>query len=63
MVDNFSGEYLIETIEHEAETSINPGVFPRLSLGPGQRFASKGTYIVRLSRDATVMPVSDWIVP
>jgi hypothetical protein len=63
MVGNFSRDYLIETIEREAETSINPGVFPRLSLGPGQRFASKGSYVVKLWRDATVKPASEWIVP
>jgi hypothetical protein len=63
MVGNLSRDYLIETIERETETSINPGVFPRLSLGPGQRFASKGAYVVRLSRDGTVEPVSEWIVP
>ena len=63
MVGNFSRDYLIETIEHETETSVNPGVFPRLSLGPGQRFASKGAYIVKLSPDSIVKAVSDWIVP
>jgi hypothetical protein len=63
MVDHFSRDYLIETIEHETETSVNPGVFPRLSLGPGQRFASKGAYVVKLASDGTVQAVSDWIVP
>ena len=28
MVENFSQDYLIETIENEAETSLNPGAFP-----------------------------------
>ncbi len=60
MVENFSQDYLIETIENEAETALNPGVFPRLTLGPGQRFASKGAYIV----DANgLKPESGWIVP
>jgi hypothetical protein len=60
MVENFSQDYLIEMIENEAETSLNPGVFPRLSLGPGQRFASRGAYIVKAHG---VKPASDWIVP
>jgi cytochrome oxidase Cu insertion factor (SCO1/SenC/PrrC family) len=60
MVENFSQDYLVETIENEAETSLNPGVFPRLSLGPGQRFASRGAYIVKANG---VEPASDWIVP
>jgi len=60
MVENFSQDYLIETIEDEAETALNPGVFPRLTLGPGQRFASKGAYIVKANG---LQPKSGWIVP
>ena len=41
-VGRYSREYLIEIIEHEIENQLNPGTFPRLSLGPGQRFAAKG---------------------
>jgi len=41
-VDRYSRDYLIETIEHEIENQLNPGIYPRLSLGPGQRFAAKG---------------------
>ncbi len=65
IVDNFSRDYLMEYIEHEAENALNPGTFPRLSLGPGQRFASKGAYIVKLSADeeSGVIAVSDWIIP
>lgn len=60
MVENFSQDYLIEMIENEAETSLNPGVYPGLSLGPGQRFASRGAYVVKANG---LEPVSDWIVP
>lgn len=40
-------------------------VYPRLSLGPGQRFASKGAYIVRLPADtkAPLIAETDWIIP
>jgi hypothetical protein len=36
-----------------------------VSLGPDQRFASKGSYIVKVDAEATdgVYAVSDWIVP
>jgi len=62
LVESFSRDYFIENIEHEAENTLNPGVYPRLSLGPGQRFASKGCTVVQLTEDG-VEPVSDWIVP
>jgi hypothetical protein len=40
-------------------------VYPHLSLGPTQRFASRGAYIVRFSPDNidTLAAQSDWIVP
>jgi hypothetical protein len=65
VVDHFSRDYLLEYIEHEAENALNPGTFPRLSLGPEQRFASKGAYLVQLagSEEQLVKPVSPWIVP
>ncbi len=36
---------------------------PNISLGPNQRFASNGAYIVRIGADGRLTPVSDWIVP
>jgi hypothetical protein len=65
VLENFSRDYLIESIENEAENGLNPGVYPHLSLAPGQRFASKGAYIVRFSPHAAggLEPVSTWIVP
>jgi hypothetical protein len=40
-------------------------VFPVLELGPGQRFASKGAYIVRFadSHSDTIMAETPWIIP
>lgn len=67
IVDNFSRDYLLEYVEHEAENALNPGTFPTLSLGPGQRFASKGGFVVKLKDPsdiaAGIAPVSQWIVP
>lgn len=65
MVDNFSREYLLEYIEREAETAINPGISPQLSLGSEQRFASKGAYIVQWdpATEGNLKAVGDWIVP
>lgn len=61
MAGSFSRDFFMESVEREAEVELNPGVFPRLSLGPGQRFASKGCYLVRLGKGG-IEPLSGWIV-
>jgi hypothetical protein len=65
IVENFHRDYFIESVEHETENALNPGIYPHLSLGPGQRFASKGCYIVELkgTEGGGIVPVSEWIVP
>jgi hypothetical protein len=62
LAGNFSRDYFVENVEHETEGTPNPGVFPRLSLGPGQRFASKGSYIVKVS-NGKIESASRWIIP
>jgi len=63
--ENFSCDYLIERIEQMAGSSLSPSIYPRLSLGPGQRFASRGGYILGFPTGAAGMPVpvSDWLIP
>ena len=63
--EDYYRDYLIERIERESEKDLNPGIYPRLALGPTQRFASKGAYIVRLDpeKPGQLVAVSDWIVP
>jgi cytochrome c553 len=65
LAGNFSRDYFVEAVEQETETALNPGVFPRLSLGPGQRFASKGSYLVKPSDGAPggLAAASGWIIP
>lgn len=36
---------------HEIENLLTPGTYPRLSLGPGQRYAAKGAGIITTDRD------------
>ena len=62
--ENFSRDYFIERIEQMTQTSLSPSFYPRLSLGPGQRFASKGGYVVRFPDGAGGAPValSDWLI-
>jgi hypothetical protein len=65
ILDDFFRDYLVEVIEHEAESHLDNGTHPSLALGPGQRFASKGAYIVKLDAAAQdgFRAVSGWIVP
>ncbi|MFZ5530318.1 MAG: c-type cytochrome [Pseudomonadota bacterium] len=65
MLDNFSRDYFIERIEHVTGKSLSSAIYPRLSLGPGQRFASKGGYVVRFAPDGEnrLVPLSGWIIP
>lgn len=63
LTENFYRDYLIERIEHMSALALTPTVFPRLTLGPGQRFASKGAYVMRLNASSSLVPVSEWLVP
>jgi hypothetical protein len=38
-------------------------IYPRLSLAPGQRIASKGAYLVTVGADGSVRTASEWVVP
>jgi hypothetical protein len=63
--DTYSREFLLERMEHRLGTAIELSIYPTLSLGPGQRYASKGSYIVEVrgEDDRQLKAVSDWIVP
>jgi hypothetical protein len=63
MLDSFVPEYLLERMEMMLSRRLVNGYFPRLSLAPGQRFASKGGYLVHLSGDSQAVVTSDWITP
>ncbi|HEY5602464.1 MAG TPA: ABC transporter substrate-binding protein [Gammaproteobacteria bacterium] len=58
-------DYLIERIEHMLERAVFHSVFPEFTLGPGQRFASKGSYIIGPLKpaDTKSTPPAQWIIP
>jgi hypothetical protein len=62
---NFVRDYLLETYENMVSFRTLNAYYPHLSLGPGQRFASKGGYIVHFADAAgtTVVKDGEWIVP
>ena len=66
LVDAFVPDYLIERLEDTVEHRILTGYYPRLTLAPNQRFASKGGFLVHF--DATrgaghLVADGDWITP
>jgi hypothetical protein len=58
-------DHLLETLEMHLGTRLVNGYYPRLGLAAGQRFASKGGYLVRFADDdgASVVADGDWNVP
>jgi hypothetical protein len=62
---NFNRAYVLELLEHMVDNAVVTSLYPRLSLGPDQRYASKGGTIMKLTGDpaAPVEAATDWIVP
>jgi len=62
---NFSRDYFLEKMEHMVDRMLFNPAYDHKSLAPGQRFISKGAYIVSPPTAAGEKPVaiSDWIVP
>lgn len=62
---NFSRDYFLEKIEHMANRMLATPAYDDVGLAPGQRFLSKGAYVVRLPErpGEPMIPVSEWIVP
>jgi hypothetical protein len=65
MADTFNPDYLVERIEDSLDHRIITGYYPHLTLAPGQRFASKGGYLVHFSGDEGARVIADrqWLVP
>lgn len=65
MLDSFVPDYLVERLEVMLSHRLVNGYYPRLSLGQGQRFASKGGYMVRFadSDGMRVLADGDWVTP
>src|SRR5689334_22678211 len=65
MADTFVRDYLVERFEDTLEHRVVTGYYPRLALATGQRFASKGGYIVHFSEpEGRRLAVErQWFVP
>jgi hypothetical protein len=65
MVDAFIPDYLVERVEDMVEHRVITGYYPRLALGPQQRFASKGGFLVHYASTGAqrLVPDGDWMTP
>lgn len=64
MQSEFYRDYFIEAFEMMTDQSHSIAVYPRLSFGPDQRYASKGCYVVQLSkgRNPELVRKSEWVI-
>jgi hypothetical protein len=65
MMGEFERDYLVERMEAMLDGRLVNGYYSRLGLGPGQRFASKGGYLVRFVEPSGVRVAADgdWTAP
>jgi hypothetical protein len=64
MRNNFYRDYFLDLFDVLEDQAKNSSGYPRLSFGPGQRYASKGCYIVTIARgpQPKVVRQSDWVI-
>ena len=65
MVDTFVRDYLVERLEDTLAHRIVTGYYPHLGMSTGQRYASKGGYLVHMAapQGTAVVADGDWTVP
>jgi hypothetical protein len=64
MRDDFYRDYFFDILDMMRDQYYVIAVYPRLSFGPGQRYASKGCYIVQLTGgdEPKLEERSNWVV-
>jgi hypothetical protein len=62
LYDNLQRDYLLDIISMQMDLTVRD--YERLSFGPGERFVSRGCYIIKLGPglSPTLLPVSDWVM-
>lgn len=63
MRSEFYREYFLEKYDMMTDQDYSIAVYPRLTFGPGQRYASKGCYLVKLTGDEAqpYESISNWV--
>jgi hypothetical protein len=61
---DFYRDYLLDIADMMRDEYYSIAAYPRLSFGPGQRFAAKGTYVVQLGEgpEPGLVKRSEWVI-
>jgi len=62
---HFNRAYIIELLEHMLDKAVLTGMYPKLSIGPGQRYSSRGGFIMKVPAQASLplQAQSPWLLP
>ena len=62
LYDNLYRDYLLDLLSMQMDRIVRD--YERISFGPGQRFVSKGCYILQLGpgKDPALIPRSEWVI-
>jgi hypothetical protein len=60
--DNLYRDHLLDVMSLQMDLIVQD--YERFSFGPGQRYASKGCYIIQLGpgEDPPLLPRSEWVI-
>jgi hypothetical protein len=64
LLQNLYRDRLLELFDMMGDQYYNIALYPRFSFGQGQRYASKGCYIVQLTEmpEPALVKRSDWVI-
>lgn len=64
MESDYYRDFFLDGIDMMNDEVYAIALYPRLSFGQGQRYASKGCYVVQLGegREPMLIPRSEWVI-
>jgi hypothetical protein len=60
--NDYYRDYFLDSIDMMNDETYAIAAYPRLSFGPGQRYASKGCHIVKIAAGGQLDPVTNWVI-